>query len=292
MGLRTTVQNDCTVFDILQELYPQSPRTRIKKILQHENVYCNGKVVVLHSFRLKPGDVVEVKGSSHTPDHAAAPFPVLYEDQDVIVVEKPAGISTSSTDNSPNVYYILSQYLKAQSKGRVKAYVVHRLDREVSGVLLFAKSKEAMNIIKDHWKETNKLYYAMVEGRPESPEGTIESWLVEDKSFKVHSTRKQSGKAKFAITHYRTIKRLNRHTLLEVNIETGRKNQIRVHLSDLGCPIVGDRKYGASADFVRRLRLHAFYLSFPHPFTKEIIKVESPLPEGFLGLKNKNEIYK
>jgi len=102
----------------------------------------------------------------------------------------------------------------------------------------------------------------------------------------------QSEKAKFAITHYRTIKQLNKFTLLEVNIETGRKNQIRVHMSDLGCPIVGDRKYGASADFVRRVRLHAFYLSFPHPVTKEIITVESPLPEGFLLLKNKNEVYK
>jgi 23S rRNA pseudouridine1911/1915/1917 synthase len=292
MGLKTTIKNDCTLLEILQEFYPQSPRTRIKKILQHDNVMCNGKVVTLHSFRLKPGDVVEVKGSSGTPNRAVAPFPVLYEDQDIIVVDKPVGISTSSVDNSPNVYNILSQYLKNQSKGRIKAYVVHRLDKEVSGVLLFAKSEKTMNIIKDNWKETEKLYFALVEGGPESPEGTIESWLVEDKNLKVHSTRMPSEKTKFAITHYRTIKRLDRHTLLEVNIETGRKNQIRVHMSDLGCPIVGDRKYGASTDFVRRVRLHAFCLSFPHPVTKEIITVESPLPKDFLVLKDRNEVYK
>ena len=292
MGIKTTIQYDCTLLEILQDFYPQSPRTRIKKILQHDNVICNGKVVTLHSFRLKPGDVVEVKDSPGTPKRATAPFPVLYEDQEIIVVEKPVGISTSSIDNSPNVYHILSQYLKDQSKGRIKAYVVHRIDKEVSGVLLFAKSEKAMNIIKDNWKQTKKLYYALVEGKPERPEGTIESWLAEDKNFKVSSTHMQSEKAKFAITHYRTIKQLNKLTLLEVNIETGRKNQIRVHMSDLGCPIVGDRKYGASADFVRRVRLHAFYLSFPHPYTKEIITVESPLPEGFLLLKNKNEVYK
>jgi RluA family pseudouridine synthase len=253
---------------------------------------CNGNVVTLHSFRLKPGDVIEVKGSSGNPNRTATPFPVLYEDHDVIAVEKPAGISTSSIDNSPNVYHILSQYLKDESKGMIKAYVVHRLDKEVSGVLLFAKSEKAMNIIKDNWKETKKLYYALVEGRPENQEGTVESWLAEDKNYKVHSSHTPSEKAKFAITHYRTIKLLNKHTLLEVNIETGRKNQIRVHMSDLGCPIVGDRKYGASADFVRRVRLHACYLSFPHPVTKEVIIVESHLPEGFLELKNKNEIYK
>jgi 23S rRNA pseudouridine1911/1915/1917 synthase len=260
--------------------------------LQHNNVICNGKVITLTSFELKPGDVVEVKGNSDTPKRVAAPFPVLYEDNDVIVVEKPAGISTSSVDNSTNVYHILSQYLKDESKGHVRAYVVHRLDKEVSGVLLFAKSEKAMNIIKDNWKETKKFYYALVEGSPENAEGTIESWLTKDKNFKVYSIRIQSEKAKFAITHYRTIKKLNKNTLLEMNIETGRKNQIRVHLSELGCPIVGDRKYGASSDFVRRVRLHAFYLSFPHPVTKEIITVESPLPKGFLVLKDRNEIYK
>jgi RluA family pseudouridine synthase len=240
---------------------------------------------------LKPGDMVEITSSDYS-SRVPAPFPVLYDDHDVIVVEKPVGIATSSTDNSPNVYYILSQYLKAQSKGRIKAYVVHRLDKEVSGVLLFAKSEQAMNLIKDHWSETKKLYYALVEGVPKQVEGTIESWLVEDKIFKVHSTPNPSDKAKFAITHYRTIKQLEKHTLLEIRLETGRKNQIRVHLSDMGCPIVGDRKYGASPDFVRRVRLHSFYLSFPHPFKKETITVESPLPKDFLILKDKNEVYK
>jgi 23S rRNA pseudouridine1911/1915/1917 synthase len=292
MGQKTTVSKPSTLIEILQELYPQSPRTRIKKLLQNNNVVCNGRVVSLHSHKLNVGDVIEVVNNSGGLTRVEPPFPVLYEDSDVIVIDKPVGMSTSSTDNSPNVYFILSQFLKVQTKGRSKAYVVHRLDKEVSGVLLFAKSGKAMDIIKDRWKETQKLYYALVEGIPENPEGTIESWLIEDKTFKVHSTAIPSDKAKFAITHFRTVKQLEKHTLLEVNLETGRKNQIRVHLSDIGCPIVGDRKYGASADFVRRVRLHSSYLSFPHPISGEIIKVESPLPKGFLTLKDKNETYK
>lgn len=292
MGHKTIIQHECNLLEFIKELYPESPRTRIKKVLKFYQITCNGKAVALHSFRLHPGDVVEVKGSPGITKRAAAPFSVLFEDQHVIAVEKPAGITTSSTDNSPSVYYILSQYLKDQSKGRIKAYVVHRLDKEVSGVLLFAKSEEAMRIIKDSWKETKKVYYALVEGRPENPEGRIESWLVEGKNLKVYTIRIQTEEAKFAITNYRTVKQLDKHTLLEVNIETGRKNQIRVHLSDMGCPIVGDRKYGASADFVRRIRLHAFFLSFPHPVSKEVITVKSPLPKSFLVLKDRNEFYK
>jgi len=253
-------------------------------MLQHGLVICNGKVVTLHSFKLKPGDIVEIKDSSGILNLAKAPFNVIYQDKDVIVVEKPVGISTSSVDGSANVYHILSQYLKDQSKGRIRAYVVHRLDKEVSGVLLFAKSEEAMRILKEHWKETKKLYYALVEGCPKNTEGTIESLLMENKNFKVYSTHIQSEKAKLAITHYRVIKRLESFTLLEVTIETGRKNQIRVHMADLGCPIVGDRKYGASEDFKSRVRLHACYLSFPHPITKEMITIESALPKGFLSL--------
>jgi 23S rRNA pseudouridine1911/1915/1917 synthase len=130
-----------------------------------------------------------------------------------------------------------------------------------------------------------------VEGIPENSEGTIKSWLIEDKAMKMHSVEKTAG-AKLAITNYKTVKHLDKYTILDIKTETGRKNQIRVHLSDIGCPIVGDRKYGASNDFIRRVRLHASSISFPHPLTGKIIIVESPMPGGFLSLKPRDENYK
>lgn len=291
--MKVSIKNTALLIDFLYELYPGSPRTRIKKLLQKGSVKCNEKTVTLNSFKLSPGDVIEIithddKKSLTGKDF---PFPVLFEDNYIIVVDKPAGIATSSTDNSPNVHAILSQFLKQKSKGKVKSYVVHRIDKEVSGILLFAKSGEIMNTIKDNWGKVEKKYYALVEGVPKEAEGTIRSWLVEDKFQKMHSTN-QSEKAKYSITHYNIIKKLQNYTLLNIKPETGRKNQIRVHLSDIGCPIVGDRKYGASKDFIRKIRLHAYYLSFPHPVSGETIKVEIAMPKGFLDLKNRNENYK
>jgi 23S rRNA pseudouridine1911/1915/1917 synthase len=251
----------------------------------------NDKSVTLYSFPLKPGDIIETSSHSRNAERAGLSFPVLYEDKNIIVVEKPAGKPTSSTDGSLSIYEIISEYLRKQSKGKTRAYVVHRLDKEVSGVLLFAKSREAMEKIKENWIKTEKHYYALVEGIPEKDEGTIKSWLIEDKAQKMHSTH-ETANAKFSITSYKILKRLKNYGLLDVKTDTGRKNQIRVHLSDIGCPIVGDRKYGASDDFIRRIRLHAYSLSFPHPENGEMMTVLSPMPNGFLSLKSKDEDYK
>jgi 23S rRNA pseudouridine1911/1915/1917 synthase len=260
-------------------------------LLQSGSIRINDKSVTLHSYPLKPGDIIEINLHSGKSAKAGLPFPVLYEDQHVIVVDKPAGKPTSSTDGSISIQEIISEFLKKQSKGRIRAHVVHRLDKEVSGVLLFAKSHDDMDKIKEKWKETEKHYYTLVEGIPEKAEDTIKSWLIEDKSQKVHSTR-ENANAKFSITSYKTIKLTQNCALLDVKTETGRKNQIRVHLSDIGCPIIGDWKYGASKDYLRRIRLHAYSLSFPHPFNGKMITVNSPLPKGFLSLKAKEEHYK
>jgi 23S rRNA pseudouridine1911/1915/1917 synthase len=289
--LKTAVKKSFTLIGFLAEQYPDSPRTRIKKLLQSGTIRVNNKPVTLHSYPLKPGDIVEINLQAVKSAKAGLPFPVLYEDQHVIVVDKPAGKPTSSTDGSLSIQNIISEFLKKKSKGRIRACVVHRLDKEVSGVLLFAKSHYAMETIKENWKETEKHYYAFVEGIPGKAEDTIKSWLMEDKSQKVHSTREKTD-AKFSITNYKTIKLVNDYALLDVTTETGRKNQIRVHLSDIGCPIVGDRKYGASDDYIRRIRLHAYSLSFPHPVSGKMMTIESPMPSGFLSLKAKDEHYK
>jgi 23S rRNA pseudouridine1911/1915/1917 synthase len=289
--LKTTINKSQTLFEFLLEQHPDSPRTRIKKLLQSGTVRVNNASITLHSFQLNPGDTIDFGPRAGIATKASLPFPVLYEDQYVIVIEKPAGINTSSIDGSTSIQWIISENFKNLSKGKVRAYVVHRLDKEVSGVLLLAKSETTMDILKERWEETEKHYFALVEGRPENPEGTIKSWLIEDNEMKMHSVN-EAGRGKFAITNYKTIKNIDSYSLLDIRTETGRKNQIRVHLSDIGCPIVGDRKYGASSDFIRRVRLHACSLSFPHPVTGKMITVESPIPNGFLSLKAKDEKYK
>lgn len=247
--------------------------------------------VTLHSYELKPGDSVEIVKTGVVSSKEPTPFTVLFEDHDLIAVDKPAGISTSSVDGSRNVRDELSDYLRDLSKGKFRAWVIHRLDKEVSGIVLFAKTEEVMEMVKARWEETEKHYYALVEGAPPEPSGTIKSWLIEDGRQKVHSSG-NTETGKLAITDYKVIKTLGKHTLLDITTQTGRKNQIRVHLSDIGCPIVGDRKYGANADFVRRVRLHAYSLTFPHPLKDTPVTIRTRMPEGFLEPKNKNEKYK
>jgi 23S rRNA pseudouridine1911/1915/1917 synthase len=289
--LKIAVKVSSTLMEFLTEQYPDSPRTRIKKLLKEGTIRVNDKPVTLYSYPLKPGDIVEVNRQAGNAARAGLPFPVLYEDQFVIVIDKPPGKPTSSTDGSLSIQEIISEFLKRQSKGKFRAHVVHRLDKEVSGVLLFAKTNEAMETIKENWQATEKHYYALVEGIPEKEEDTIRSWLIEDGSQKVHST-KNTANAKLSVTNYKIIKLIKDHALLDVKTDTGRKNQIRVHLADIGCPIIGDRKYGASDEFRRRVRLHAYSLAFPHPADGRIITVKSPMPEGFLSLKMKDEHYK
>ena len=288
--MKSIVNKSITLFEFLIEKYPDSPRTRIKKLLQSGNVWINGRSVSLHSHLLNPGDEVIIK-TPKAKSSANLPFPLLHEDRHVIVIDKPAGKPTSSIDGSISIQQIISEYLKNQSKGKQRAHVVHRLDKEVSGVLMFAKSEEIMDIIKDAWNETEKHYFALVEGTPPYDEDTIKSWLTEDDKQKVHSTQDRSH-SKLAITHYKIIKRLKKYTLLDIKTDTGRKNQIRVHLSELGCPIVGDRKYGASKEFIRRIRLHACSLSYPDPVNGKTITVNSPMPEGFLLINPGDEHYK
>lgn len=264
--LKTSINKNCTLFEFLLEKYPDSPRTRVKKILQSGNVLVNDAPETRHSRGLKPGDTVEIIKSDFQSPKAVSPFPVLYQDREVIVVDKPAGIATSSVDGSRNIRDELSAYLRDNSRGKDRAWVVHRLDKEVSGVLLFAKSTDLADSIRDRWEETEKHYYALVEGSPAEPEGTIKSWLKEDNRQKVFSTDDREN-GKLAVTDYRVIRTVDKYTLLDITTHTGRKNQIRVHLADAGCPIVGDRKYGASAEYIRRVRLHAYSLSFPHPST-------------------------
>jgi 23S rRNA pseudouridine1911/1915/1917 synthase len=283
MNIKSTKED--TLINLLIEEFKTSSRTRIKKMILHGSITVNGKVVTNPILKIRPGDLIEYT-KYHAPLNTQdAPFPVLYEDDDLIAVVKPAGLLTYGEKGTTgtSLYRMINDFLRDRSKGNEKIFVCHRLDREVSGILVFAKSEDIQDQIKEKWKETVKRYYALVEGKPPQNDGTVESWLKENKAQKVYSA-KESPEAKFAVTHYKVIKELPEQTLLEIKIDTGRKHQIRVHLSDLGCPIVGDWKYGAIRKVVGHIRLHAFYFAMKHPVTGHPLEFKTQMPRGFLSV--------
>jgi len=277
---------------MIRELQTAS-KTTVKQRIAHGNVRVNGRMVTNPAAMLKPGDSVEYVRQVVKISKIKPPYQVLFEDDAILVAVKPAGLLTIGDRGlgGTSFYQQMQAYVKENSKGRERLFIVHRLDREVSGILLFAKSEKLQEEIKDHWMDTKKLYYALVEGQPKEDKGTIRSWLAEGHDQKVYSVKVREG-AKLGITHYRVMDRTPDYALLEVELETGRKNQIRVHLSEMGCPVVGDRRYGADSQYERRIRLHAFYLSIRHPVTGALIDFKSKMPKGFIELKPGDEKYK
>jgi tRNA pseudouridine32 synthase/23S rRNA pseudouridine746 synthase/23S rRNA pseudouridine1911/1915/1917 synthase len=205
---------------------------------------------------------------------------ILYEDRDILVADKPAGLLTISTETekTKTAYYILTDYVrKGCAKSRSRIFIVHRLDRETSGVVVFAKSEEAKLRLQGQWKDTEKKYLAVVYGRPANKAGIISSYLAENKAHVVYSTQ-DAAKGKFAQTGYKVIKETGPFSLLEISLLTGRKNQIRVHLADMGHPVVGDRKYGKGNDSYKRLALHSKSISLNHPISGKRLTFESEMP--------------
>jgi RluA family pseudouridine synthase len=208
---------------------------------------------------------------------------ILYEDADILVVVKPCGLLTMGTDRdkSRTLYSILTDYVrKGQSRSPKRVFIVHRLDRDTSGILVFAKSLEAKLRLQGRWEETEKKYIAVVHGRCEKREDTITTYLAENKAHVVYSTA-DASKGKLSHTAYRVLKDTKEFSLLEVNLLTGRKHQIRVHLAGIGHPVVGDEKYGKGKETYKRLALHAKSLSFIHPFTGKRLTFETGFPEYF-----------
>ena len=216
-----------------------------------------------------------------TPKKGTLPFPILWEDDRILVVDKPAGLLSMASDREKErtAYHQVTEYVRAGDP-KARVFIVHRLDRDTSGVLLFAKDEAAKRAFQDNWEAIvrRRGYTAVVEGTPPKPADTIRSLLRENAAHKVYSV--PTG-GKEAITHYKRIKAGKTYALLEVDLSTGRKNQIRVHLSEMGCPIAGDKTYGAATDPLRRLCLHAHELSFVHPITGEETTFRAELPRGF-----------
>lgn len=261
-------------------------RKAVKNLLRFGAVAVNGASVRQFDHLLSPGDEVLV-GDLETAAAAgrleAAGIQVLYEDDALIVLDKPSGLLTVATDRdkTDTLFFRLNTSLQRRDgKRAARPLVVHRIDQETSGVVVFAKSAAVKKMLQDGWPAVEKLYWAVVEGQPSAASGTISSYLTEGRSLTVVSSDRPTEGSRPATTHYRLLQTRGDLSLLEVRLETGRKHQIRVQLADLGLPVAGDRRYAARSDPCQRLALHAGRLALAHPTTGEPLRVESPLPRA------------
>ncbi len=274
------------LLDYLLATMSDRKRTTVKDFLKHNQVMVNGNVTRCWDLPLRAGDTVRVNTSREFQLFRNPRLHIMYEDDDIIVVNKGYGLLSVGTDSKREgtAYSLLREYVKRVDP-RQKLFIVHRLDQQTSGVMLFAKSAEAKEAMQHNWNNMvlERKYAAIVKGRPDPAEGTITSYLAENAAHEVYSTDKPS-EGKLAVTRYRTVRTRGGYSLLEVQLETGRKNQIRVHLAEQGLPIVGDRRYGSDISPIHRLALHAETLRFVHPVTRRDMYFTCPLPPGFSRL--------
>jgi 23S rRNA pseudouridine1911/1915/1917 synthase len=267
---------------------PEVKKSQVRQWLQHGAVLVNGRSTTQFNHRLAAGDVVSIRSKREALVEAELPrgMRVLFEDDAVIVIEKPAGLLSmaSETERRKTAYAYLTDYVRrGDCHSRARVWIVHRLDREASGLMVFARTEPAKRTLQAGWREAEKRYLAVVEGEPPADEGVLESHLDESRPYKVHSAP-PSDETRYAATRYRVLKRGAAGALVELTLETGRRNQIRVQLAEAGCPIVGDEKYGARTNPAGRLGLHASWLEFEHPSSSERLRFESPLPRELAGL--------
>lgn len=274
------------LLEFVNEMFRDSSRTDVKSWLKHEQIMVNGEVTTAYDTLVRPGAEVRVNISRSFIKLHHPRLKLLYEDNDILVVEKgygllSVGIPNPSKKKIESAYDILRDYIKRKDP-RNKLFVVHRLDRDTTGVMMFAKTEEAQEILRHNWNNfvLERLYVALLQGFVKEDEGVIKSRLTENSQYKVYSTERED-QGKLAVTRYKVIGRGHGLSLTEFSLDTGRKNQIRVHASEMGHPICGDKKYGAKLSKLGRLCLHAKTLRFAHPITKKDMYFESPVPYGF-----------
>lgn len=281
-----TVSEPTTLMPFLLGSLKNKSRDNIKSLLRNKQVLVNGDPVTQFNHELKTGDQVGVRGERQADGIVARNMRIVFEDEHIIVIDKNAGLLSMASDNEKylTAYNILSNYVK-QQKPSNRIFIVHRLDRDTSGLMMFARSEKVQSLLQRDWKHnvTARTYMALVEGEVAEPEGVIKSYIYESKALIMHSTRNPE-KGDLAITRFRKVKGNKDYSLLEVMLETGKKNQIRLHMQELGHSIAGDKKYGATTSPIGRLGLHASVLAFIHPVTGKEMRFESKVPAKFRRL--------
>ena len=260
-------------------------RSKTKAILQGHGISINGKEVTQFDTPLKAGDTISVSRHKRKSDFKNKFVKIVYEDRWIVVIEKNIGIlSMAAGHSSLNVKSVLDDYF-AKSHQKCRAHVVHRLDRDTSGLMIYAKDIDTEQILEHNWHQIvyDRRYAAVTSGEMKDDNGTIANWLKDSKAYITYSSPVDNG-GKYAVTHYHVLNRTTEHTLVEYKLETGRKNQIRVHSADMGHPVCGDIKYGNGDDPLHRLCLHAYMLCFTHPVTGERMDFTTPIPTAFRSL--------
>ena len=261
-------------------------RSKVKATLQGRGIKVDGKTVSQFDFMLQPGMKIAVSNTKRNQQGFKNRYvKIVYEDRWLIVVEKAVGILSMAAGHSTlNVKSVLDDYFK-KSHQHCTAHVVHRLDRDTSGLMVYAKDIETEQILEHNWHEIvyDRRYVAVVSGEMEQDEGTVANWLKDNKAYVTYSSPVDNG-GKYAVTHFHVLDRTTDYSLVEFKLETGRKNQIRVHSADMGHPVCGDTKYGNGDDPLHRLCLHAWLLCFTHPVTGQPMEFETPIPIAFRKL--------
>lgn len=286
-----TVKQECELLEFLFLTFPGQSRNSVKSLLGSHRVSIDGAPVTQFNFKLYPGDTVIISNSP-IRKKARSNLPIIYEDNDLIVINKPTKLLSVPSDNEKGstAFRMVNDYLQQKDKHN-RAFIVHRLDEDTSGVLMFAKNIKMANALTDgdNWNKLTKKrgYYAIIEGQLEKKEGTITSYLKKNAQNMMYSSKKK-GDGQYAVTNYKVMEDNKLYSLVDVNIETGRKNQIRVHFGDLGHHIIGDDKYGEPSNPLKRLGLHAYELDIINPLNGKLMKFKAPMPKEFSTLMSKS----
>ena len=269
------VKENEILIEFLKKTFSNLSKNNVKSLLHNEKVFVNGNMTTKYNYELNVGDTVEIR------EKVAKNIDIIYEDKDIIVINKPSGLLTVATEKEKNktAYHLVMEYLKKKNKNN-RIFIIHRLDKDTSGIIMFAKNERAKHLYQDNWNDIVKkrCYYAVIDGKMENKEGTIKSYLKENGNM-VYSVKDRSGK--LAITEYKVLKERKNISLLDINLKTGRKNQIRVHMKENKTPILGDLKYGEKSKLINRLALHAYKLELVNPVTKKLLTFEINMPNEF-----------